>query len=124
MLRILVTGSRHWTDRDRIAATLDQTWRDHGSPRSVVLAHGDCPYGGADILAADVAEERGWQVDPHPAEWKRYGRRAGPIRNQAMVDLGADVVIAFPEEGSRGTWDCVRKARTAGIPVHVVEGTQ
>lgn len=119
-LRILVTGSRSWSDREHIAVALDQAWRDYGSPAHVTLVHGKCPYGGADILAEEVAISRGWTPEPHEADFKGLGKKAGPLRNGVMVDLGADVVLAFPEEGSRGTWDCVAKARAAGIPVRVL----
>ena len=34
-----------------------------------------------------------------------------------MVDLGADVCLAFPLGESRGTRDCMRRASEAGIPV-------
>lgn len=119
MTRILITGSRYWQDRTSIAEALTQAWNDHGRPDEVTVVHGECPYGGADIIAAEIATERGWSVDPHPADWGGLGSEAGPERNQEMVDLGADIALAFPEEGSRGTWDCVRKARDAGIPVTV-----
>lgn len=76
----------------------------------------------ADWLAHQIAEELGWTDEPHPAEWHRLGPRAGPIRNQAMVDAGADVCLAFASPGSRGTWDCVRRAREAGIRVEVCRG--
>lgn len=43
---------------------------------------------------------------------------AGGVRNQEMVNLGGYLVcLAFPLAGSRGTWDCVARARVAGIPV-------
>jgi len=36
-----------------------------------------------------------------------------------MVDAGADIAYAFPIEGSKGTWDLVKRAQKAGIPVQV-----
>lgn len=61
----------------------------------------------------------------HPAEWHVHGPAAGPMRNQAMVDLGADVCFAFGElqrmkRGklrNTGTGDCVERCRKAGIRV-------
>lgn len=51
-----------------------------------------------------------------PADWKRYGRGAGPVRNQQMIEEGgADGCIAFP--GGRGTADMVRRAKNAGLDV-------
>lgn len=59
-----------------------------------------------------------WNVEQevHDADWNEYGRAAGPIRNQEMVDAGADVCLAFPT-GGPGTRDCMRRARDAGIRV-------
>jgi hypothetical protein len=63
------------------------------------------------------------ETDPHPADWSK-GRSAGPIRNSAMVKLGADIAVACHRDlaGSRGTRDCVRKCLKAGIPVYLVDG--
>jgi len=50
------------------------------------------------------------------ANWAELGRKAGPIRNQQMLDEGKpNLVVAFP--GGRGTADIVRRARAAGIEV-------
>lgn len=120
MTRILITGSRHWDDPTPIADALTQAWEDLGRPGQVTLVHGDCPTGGADRLAATQATQRGWAVEAHPADWDTHGRAAGPLRNQKMVDLGADITLAFPGPNSRGTWDCIRRAQAEGIPVRTV----
>lgn len=62
---------------------------------------------------------RGITVEPHPADWKRHGRAAGPIRNQKMLEEKPEMVVAFP--GGKGTADMVKKAGQAGIEVFVVE---
>lgn len=56
------------------------------------------------------------QFEEYPADWKRYGMAAGPIRNRRMLKEGKpDIVIAFA--GGRGTADMVRQAKAAGVPV-------
>lgn len=115
-MRILVTGSRYWGDRDLLWMTLNRI-----VPPFSTIVHGDCPSG-ADRLAADWVEAQpDVKVEAHPANWSLEGKGAGPMRNQRMVDLGADLCIAFPQGESRGTRDCMRRARAAGIPVVVVE---
>ncbi|WP_086846993.1 SLOG family protein [Amycolatopsis kentuckyensis] len=125
--RILVTGSRHWTDKVAIADALDRAVEDFERPGVLdkskkldgiyILIHGDCE--GADRIAAEYWLGR--PVQAYPANWAEFGKAAGPIRNQRMVNLGADICLAFPTAGSRGTWDCVRRAREAGIPVEIIE---
>lgn len=112
MKRIIVTGGRRYRDTATIRRVLEEY---HQTPPPT-LVHGGAP--GADSEAACVGYLLGWIVEAHPADWQRHGRAAGPIRNQQMVDSGADLVIAFP--GGRGTADMVRRARAAGIPVRVI----
>ena len=114
-MRILVTGSRDWTDRDAVfVAILRQIiGMDR---RHITIVHGACPTG-ADAFAAELADWNGIREERHPADWKARGKAAGPIRNQAMVDAGADICLAFPLDSSRGTRDCMRRAEAAGIPV-------
>lgn len=85
-----------------------------------VLHHGAAV--GIDRIGATVAQEMGWQVRPHPADWD-LGRHAGHERNQLMIDLGPDVCVAFPlkpvDPGRSGTMDCTRRAIAAGVPTFV-----
>ncbi len=71
---------------------------------------------GADTGAAHWALSSGIPQSCFTADWDRYGRQAGPLRNTRMLAEGQpDAVIAFP--GGAGTADMVRKARAAGLPV-------
>jgi hypothetical protein len=82
----------------------------------VTVVHGDCPTG-ADYLAHEWCIRQGVHTEPHPADWARYGKSAGPMRNQEMVNAGADVCLAFILNESRGATHCMRRALAAGIPV-------
>lgn len=119
MTRILVTGSRHWTDVKAVTDAIVEQVKN--ATDSAVIVHGHCRTG-ADKIADDVgfllrSLHQPVRVERHPADWKSHGRAAGPIRNQEMVDLGADVCLAFPQPGSRGTKDCMTRAEKAGIKV-------
>ena len=107
MVRILVTGSRSWDDRTRIArsimAVINRTCPmlldDDGHPdvrdtSGVVVVHGACREG-ADALAQDVCDHMGIVTERHPANWRRYGKRAGFLRNVEMVESLPDVCLAF-----------------------------
>lgn len=123
-LRILVTGSRTWTDANAVGEALYAAINDSGADE-ITIVHGACPRG-ADQLAAEFREsEAAWfdnasrvlAEERHPAEWDRHGKRAGFIRNQAMADLGADICLAFIVDGSRGAAHCAARAELAGISV-------
>ncbi|WP_336246715.1 SLOG family protein [Streptomyces cupreus] len=124
--RVLVTGSRDWPTEDTVWAALNDV-RDEAliSGRTLTVVHGACPHG-ADEQAAhwcrtarlfalgSVTEEK------HPANWRPGGkldRSAGFRRNAEMVNLGADVCLAFIRNGSRGASHTAALAEQAGIPV-------
>lgn len=122
--RLLATGSRRHTGKGFIWRVLDGYLAEHPD---LVVVHGACyPQKRSDGSRADISADwlvhlwcqaRGVPDEPHPADWQAHGDAAGPIRNQHMVDLGANECAAFPQPGSRGTHDCIRRAKTAGIPV-------
>jgi hypothetical protein len=117
--RILVTGSRAWGNPGLLTYELALAAGKSGVPRDeVVIVHGACPTG-ADTMAAGFATMHGYRTEEHPADWDRFGKSAGPRRNQAMVDLGAEICLAFFQHGAAntGTSDCVRRAEAAGIRV-------
>lgn len=121
--RILVTGTRLNSPLIRAVVwrTLDELVHGDLLPQGwpVVIVHGRCTKGGVDLDADQWAAERGFDREPHPADWKRHGRRAGPIRNAEMVATRPDYCIGFPAAGSQGTWVCLQKAVDAGIPTEV-----
>lgn len=113
-LRILVTGSREWTDRDAIRAALLDTLSTYTTIGAPQLVHGAAK--GADTIAEEEWEAFAWPL----AEPERYPARdfASPrARNQHMVNLGATVCLAFAQSWTSGTGMCARMARRAGIPV-------
>ena len=115
-MRVLICGSRHWTDPAPIRAVLASL------PAGTVIVHGAAP--GADTLAATLAEAQGLTVEPHPADWAAHGRSAGPLRNHAMLATGIDRVMAFRLPGaSPGTDHMVRIAQAAGVPTTVIPGS-
>lgn len=109
--RLIVTGAREW-DRELLLYGVLDEYRDH---QGLVLVHGACPRG-ADHMADRWARLRGVQVEWHPADWQTHGRKAGPIRNKAMVDAGADLCVAFLTASSRGARGTADMAEAAGIP--------
>ena len=106
--RIVVCGSRYWTDREVITSVL-RLYMGKFSPLSLVVIHGGAR--GADTLAGEVALELGLGIEVFEADWHPHGQRetdlsAGPRRNARMLHDGRpDLVLAFTDdlEESKGT---------------------
>lgn len=112
--RVLVCGGRDYADRETLRRVLDAHLDLFGP---FVLIHGAAR--GADTLAGEWAASRGVEFEAYPADWDRFGRRAGPERNRRMLHQGKPtVVVAFP--GGAGTAHMVRIARAFDVPVFVV----
>lgn len=145
MTRLLFSGDRFHDDPALIGAGLDRAAAGH---KAVALVHGRCDprttnaawiaahrtdrvpwdvavaepwhgsYLGGDWHAHWHAVARGWAIEAVSADWATFGKAAGGIRNQVMVNRGAWILIAAPVPGrSKGTYDCIRRAKAAGIPV-------
>ena len=112
-MRVIVCGSRSWTDADEILNRLIKL------PPQSTIVHGGGR--GADAIANQVARSIGFSIEVFAANWIKHGFAAGPIRNYKMADSGADLCIAFRMPGkSNGTDDMIAKAKAAGIPVEVI----
>ncbi len=107
-------GSRNWTDHELIRDELAE--HDDGLP--IELLHGAAV--GADTIAAKIATDFGWDVRAFPADWEAHGRRAGILRNLAMLDERPDLIIAFQRSLSRGTQHTIDEALLRHIRVVLV----
>ncbi|VDS07601.1 hypothetical protein PARHAE_00778 [Paracoccus haematequi] len=111
-MRVIVCGGRDYADKDAAVAALDRFHAQHGI---TCLIQGGAK--GADRLAYEWAASRFVIVHNVPADWKKHGKAAGPIRNQQMIDEHQpNALIAFP--GGRGTDDMIKRAKEAGLPVY------
>ena len=122
-MRVLVCGDRNWTRKDVVWRELDALLKltDCVNDEFVVI-EGACR--GADWFAHEWCEKHQQaRLMELPAEWQKHGKAAGPIRNQQMLDEALpDMILAFHEDigTSKGTWDMVKRANKARIPVHLI----
>lgn len=124
-MKVLITGSREWLNYAAMVEQFDKL------PLGTTIVHGHCPRG-ADAMADGLAKKRGFEVRRYPANWDRFGKGAGPIRNQEMIDkehpdkdgVLIDFVLAFSINlaASHGTKDCVQRAKAKGLSVTLVTG--
>lgn len=126
LARVLVTGSRDWPDQKKVWDELDEAYENRFSHRGMIVVQGMAK--GADSMAQAWAHGKrrdGWKVysEGHPAQWRPGGvfvPSAGHQRNQRMVDLGADLVLAFIRNESAGATGCLRYAMRQGLEVRVL----
>lgn len=133
-----MTGDRNWYCPDLAEGVLNRLMLKHG-PTFVIV------YGGAtgiDCSFAEACGEGGIDQEAYPARWGEldhlqavirqrpngtsYNANAGPIRNQEMVDAGAELCLTFHRAISSSKWtkDCVRRALSAGIPTWLVDSEE
>lgn len=115
-MKVLICGDRNWNDSDTMISEMMSL-----PPECDTIIHGDAR--GADKMAGIIGEELGYHVIAVPADWNKYHRAAGPIRNRAMYnEHKPDLVIAFHNniEESKGTKDMVNYAKSKGCPVKII----
>lgn len=121
-MRLLVCGSRDWTDAELLARELAAAVAEveHWFWEAPSIVQGGAR--GADALARAWAEAEGLIVETFPADWDRYGRSAGYRRNVEMLESGVDACLAFSTRwpATRGTGHMCRLAYDAGLPVTFV----
>lgn len=112
MMRVLICGSRDYRKFRPIHEYVKTLAKD------TIIIHGGAK--GADRFAGIAAGIESLEIEIYRPDWNHYGKAAGVIRNQEMLDEGKpDLVVYFSEdiENSRGTKDMVRRAKKAGIEV-------
>ena len=108
-MRVLVCGGRDYTSLSRVCIELDKL-----DPKPTLLISGHAR--GADQIAEQWAKENKIPTRLFPADWDKYGKRAGYLRNVKMLEEGnPDLVVAFP--GGKGTNMMIAIAESADIPV-------
>lgn len=117
-MRVLICGNRDYTQNTVIKEFIIEQQKTNGN---LIIIHGAAT--GADTIASNAAKSLGIPTESYPAQWDKYGRGAGPIRNQQMLDTKPDLVVAFthkPLSESKGTKDMITRARRAGVKTLVM----
>jgi len=114
-MRVIICGGRDLNEQDRglmnaiSCATKERQWKIEtvisGAAR------------GGDQIGERWAKRWDRKVERYPANWNKYGRGAGFVRNEQMAQV-AEAVIALP--GGSGTAHMIKTARRLGLPVHII----
>ena len=106
-----IVGTRR-RDSDEDLRAVEAAFLDVYEPGDIICS-GLCPKG-ADRFAVLLAEKHGTPTKWHPAEWEKFGRAAGFIRNTYIAN-DADVLIAcVASDRKGGTEDTIRKFKRQG----------
>jgi hypothetical protein len=120
-LRVLVCGDRRFDDDDWLHEVLNEYHDPWNQAYHITLViQGGAR--GADKLAKEWAKAYGVPCHEYPADWNRFGKSAGVIRNKQMLDEGnPDLVIAFLAPDSRGTKNMIMQAKAFNVPVRIID---
>lgn len=120
MTRMIVAGCRTFQDYALMCSHLDRITAE--IPGRIELISGHAP--GTDILGERYAREHDLKLRVFPAQWELYGKTAGVIRNQQMIDYAlkeSAIAVFFWNGSSRGTRDAIRRALKAGIDTRIIQ---
>jgi len=124
---LVITGSR--LGHSAVERELERLVEDLGVPTSMLVGDAE----GVDRQAREFAAAHDWPMAVFRADWTRYGKAAGPTRNETMVHSAwlrsgkgvfRVIVLAFPVGEARGTRDCMRRARAAGFEIYAYDETR
>lgn len=112
-MRVLIYGGRDYVPTPAAWWWLECTVADLIEQEDITIVSGMAA--GADSFGIAMAAFFGSDLEQHPADWKTYGKAAGHVRNQQMLDSGIDLAIQFP--GGAGTADMRRRLDKVGVRV-------
>jgi len=115
--KVIIAGSRGFSNYKLLKETCDKYLREKKKTHNVVVISGHAR--GADTLGEKYASDEDLDLEIYPADWKKYGKSAGFMRNEQMADI-SDAVIAFWNGESHGTKHMIDIAEEKGLNVKVV----
>ena len=114
--RIVVAGCRDYTNYKQAKRYIDWAISNIKNEHELIFVSGGAK--GADALGERYAKEKGYELEIYPAEWQKYGPKAGPIRNKQMAKIG-DYIICFWDGKSKGTKSMIEFAKDYGKPIKI-----
>lgn len=114
--RVIIAGCRDYDNYDEAKPYIDFCLSNIKEENNIIILSG-CASG-ADAIGERYAKENGFEVKKYPADWKKYGRSAGPKRNKQMAEV-CDCIICFWDEKSKGTKSMIEYAKKYNKPIRI-----
>lgn len=117
---ILIAGTRSFDDYELMKKACDTAFPILSEIGNIVIVSGAAS--GADRLGERYASEHNYKVLRFPADWNKYGKAAGPIRNAEMAAI-ADFFILFWDGYSAGSENMLVNAQKHAVPGIIIRYT-
>lgn len=115
-MKVIIAGSRNCTNFELLREKCDKIL-SKTDMNTVEFISGGCR--GVDKLGEQYAKSKGKTPIIYPANWKKYGKAAGPLRNLKMAE-NATHLIAFLEPGSKGTASMIKEAEKLNLKIRKI----
>lgn len=117
MYKLIIAGGRDFSDYEKMKGEVRSFIVEHEIKNTPMIISGNA--NGADKLGERLAIEERMALQIFPADWGRYGRGAGHVRNSKMAKE-ANGCIVFWDGKSKGTKSMIEKATKKGLDLKVV----
>lgn len=114
--RVVIAGCRDYNNYMQAKEYIDFCLSNIRKENEIIIVSG-CASG-ADAMGERYAKDNGFRVEKYSADWEKYGRAAGPIRNREMAEI-ADYVICFWDKKSNGTKSMIDYAKKLNKPIRI-----
>ena len=115
--KVIIAGGRDFVDYNLLREKVNNIIIDKRLTHKIVIVSG-CARG-ADTLGMRYASENILDIEEYPADWDKYGKKAGYMRNVEMAE-NADALIAFWDGKSKGTKHMIDIAKERNLPIRVI----
>lgn len=120
-MKLIIAGTRTVINKEFVFKKIDEFIEKHGTPS--IIIQGGCR--GVDAFAKEYAENHKLITVEISANWEKFGKQAGPIRNSEMAKLASfedgSYLLAFWDHKSRGTKNMINTAVKYGLGVEIVD---
>lgn len=117
LTKVIIAGGRDFDNYEYLKEVCSDILKDINN---ICIVSGKAK--GADSLGEQFANEYGYIIDSHPADWNKYGKSAGFIRNEEMAKT-ANILIAFWDGKSAGTKNMIKIAQLYNLKVNIIKYT-